>query len=183
MSGAVLHASFVRVPGQRDRIYVQRTDGTEASWVFPSYGTAPPHDLVHLVIESAFGLRNGFWGRVDAGADPARINEEANRAGGADKYRGFGDDRREILLAEALAGAPWTEPDVEAGALMDRIEDNLRRMEVPRPEGLVAERVAAARAAVQRLAARWRAFEGKGTIALAFHPDDPARGFAALAGA
>jgi hypothetical protein len=77
---AILQASFLRVPGQRDRIHVRRSDGSETSWVFPSYGTLLPHDLVHLVVESAFGLRRGFWGLVDGGADPARINEEANRA-------------------------------------------------------------------------------------------------------
>ena len=71
----VLRASFVRVAGQRDRIYVLRSDGSEVSWVFPTYGDMVPHDLVHVVVESAFGLKNGFWGRVDAGVDPARDPE------------------------------------------------------------------------------------------------------------
>ena len=75
----VLKASFVRTAGERDRIYVTRSNGTEVGWVFPSYGDAPPHDLIHLVAESGFGLANGFWGRVDAGADPGRIDGQANR--------------------------------------------------------------------------------------------------------
>src|SRR5262245_15116764 len=66
---AVLKAAFVRTVGERDRVYVTRSDGSQVSWAFPSYGGALPHDLVHLVVESAFGLSQGFWGRVDAGAD------------------------------------------------------------------------------------------------------------------
>ncbi|EYF03497.1 hypothetical protein [Chondromyces apiculatus] len=77
---ALLEASFVRVQGQHDRIYVHRGDGSEVSWTFPSAGHFLPHDLFHLVAEGAFGLRHGFWGRVGDGIDPARINDEANRS-------------------------------------------------------------------------------------------------------
>jgi hypothetical protein len=72
-----MQVSFVRSHGARDRIYVRRTNGTEVSWVFPSFGNYVPHDLVHLVVEAAFGLRQGFWGRVDDGVDPARVNADA----------------------------------------------------------------------------------------------------------
>ena len=66
----MLNASFVRTVGDRDRIYVRRSDGSEVNWVFPTFGDAPPHDMIHLVVESAFGVTQGFWGRVDAGIDP-----------------------------------------------------------------------------------------------------------------
>jgi hypothetical protein len=33
-----MEVSFVRIRGQRDRICVHRTDGSEVSWVFPTYG-------------------------------------------------------------------------------------------------------------------------------------------------
>jgi hypothetical protein len=176
----VLEASFVRVPGQRDRVHVRRSDGSEASWVFPSYGAGLPHDLVHLVVESAFGLRRGFWGRVDAGVDPARINDEANRRGGGDKYRGFGEDRRELLLAEALAAGPWSDPETTDEALLEAIQRSAAIMDVVLPESVTPARIAAARAPLRRLAERWRAFDGKGTLVLRFRPDDPERGFADL---
>src|SRR5262245_15511481 len=99
--------AFVRRQGERDRVHVKRPDTTERPWVFPTFGDMVPHDLVHLVVESAFGVRRGFWGRVDAGVDPGRVNAQANRAGGRDKYAGFGEDLRELYLAEGLAGAPW----------------------------------------------------------------------------
>src|SRR5881396_2099309 len=94
---------FVRTAGAPDHVYVRRTDGTETSWSFPTYGDAVPHDLVHAVVEEELGIGDGFWGRVDRGVDPARINADANRIGGADKYAGFGDDLRGLLLAETVA--------------------------------------------------------------------------------
>src|SRR5262249_37159052 len=118
-----MEVSFVRVRGQRDRIYVHRTDGSEVSWGFPTYGDELPHDLIHLVVEAAFGVRRGFWGRVDAGADPARVNDEANRLGGAEKYRGFGDDRAELLLAEGLANAGWLTPHLSDQERLQRITE------------------------------------------------------------
>src|SRR5262245_20109080 len=67
--GSELRAAFVRIEGKWDRIYVTRGDGTEVMWEFPTYGPELPHDLVHLVVEAAFGIADGFWGRVDAGVD------------------------------------------------------------------------------------------------------------------
>src|SRR5436190_1128700 len=90
LGNAVLKASFVRTVGERDRIYVVRSDGSEVNWAFPAYGDALPHDLIHLVVEAAFGVGLGFWGRVDAGVDPGAIMAEANRRGGSDKFSGFG---------------------------------------------------------------------------------------------
>ena len=52
-----------------------------------------PHDLVHLIVESAFGLRSGFWGLVDSGLDPRRIDPH--------DY----PKESEIMRAEALASA------------------------------------------------------------------------------
>jgi hypothetical protein len=178
--GGLLQASFVRVPGQRDRIYVHRSDGSEVSWLFPSYGDGLPHDLVHLVVESAFGLRQGFWGRVDAGIDPGRISDEANRMGGADKYRGFGEDRRELAVAEGLAAAPWFDAEKADADRRDAMVEACVRSGLEPPATLTPERVAEARVALEGLRARWRAFGGKGTLKLRFRPDDPQRGFAEM---
>ena len=76
----MLKATFVRTAGERDRIFVTRSDGSEVSWSFPSYGEGLPHDLVHWVVESCCGLRWGFWGRVDAGADPDAVARAAGVA-------------------------------------------------------------------------------------------------------
>src|SRR5262245_30283848 len=163
-----MEVSFVRVRGQRDRIYVRRTDGSEVSWVFPTYGEELPHDLIHLVVEAAFGVRQGFWGRVDAGVDPARVNDEANRMGGADKYRGFGDDRREILLAEALAAGRWLDPDLSDQGRREGLAEGCEKLGLTLPEAVTLERMAEVRAALGRLREVWREIEAKGTIKLRF---------------
>src|SRR5882762_4340026 len=119
--GVVLKASFVRTVGERDRIYVVRSDGSEVDWAFPTYGDALPHDLIHLVVEAAFGLGQGFWGRVDAGADPGAIMADANRRGGHDKFSGFGTATSELPLAEVLANAGWLVAEPSTAALHERI--------------------------------------------------------------
>ena len=60
---AQMKASFVRTEGAPDRIYVVRSDGSETSWSFPTYGDGLPHDLCHLVVEDesyAFSCRRKF---------------------------------------------------------------------------------------------------------------------------
>ena len=133
----MLTASFVRTVGERDRIYVVRSDGSEVNWAFPAYGEALPHDLIHLVVEAAFAVGQGFWGRVDAGVDPGAILAEANRRGGRDKFSDFGPAMSELRLAEALANAGWLLEDASATSLHERINQahllgSLRRQEVRR---------------------------------------------------
>jgi hypothetical protein len=141
-----MEVTFVRVPGARDRIYVRRSDGREVSWEFATYGDNVPHDLVHLVVESAFGLWRGFWGLVDSGIDPVRVNAMANRKGGADKYAAFGPDQREILLAEALAAA-FSQPFEEPAAVLERQGVQVEL------DPVVVERV---RSELRRVTALWR---------------------------
>lgn len=155
-----MQVSFVRTAGARDRVYVRRTSGSEVSWEFPSYGDELPHDLVHLVVEEAFGLRGGFWGRVDAGIDPTRINAEANRKGGklAEKYAGFGPDLDGLLQAEALAALPWLDVSV------DGFELGRRLAALGYPEAPITH----VRARLVMLRGRWRALGAKGTLQLSF---------------
>jgi hypothetical protein len=167
-----LSASFVRVRGQRDRIYVHRSDGTEVSWVFPTYGDELPHDMIHLIVESAFAVRRGFWGSVDSGIDPARVNQIANRIGGKDKYRGFGEDSREILLAEALANTRWEKPDMGA------LAEVARSLGLPPIANLTADRAREVVGVQDRLRARWCSIGAKGAVELVFEPTEA--GFARL---
>lgn len=161
---------FVRTQGQRDRVYVRRANGTETSWAFPTYGDMVPHDLVHLVVEAAFGLATGFWGRVDAGVDVARINAEANRRGGADKYQGFGEDLRGLLTAEALAGVAWSDPNFTASELLETMTRQCQQAGLTPPSSLTLERVLRVRAVLERLRPRWKSLVPKGTLLLHFEP-------------
>lgn len=112
-----MRISFVRTVGSPDRVYVVRDDGSEVSWSYPSYGEAVPHDLVHYVVERAFGIRRAFWGAVAAGGDPKRVSEAANREGGGFRaFAALGVDLDELARAEALANGGWKETP-EAGAV------------------------------------------------------------------
>ena len=135
---------FVRTVGARDRVYVERADGTTASWEFPTYGDAPPHDLVHLIAERELGITDGLWARVAAGADLAAINAAANQRGGtlAEKYAALGDG----VLRSETAAAALSNPYAEVPAWID-------------PAALDRARDALADAA-----ARWRALVPKGTL-------------------
>ena len=136
--------TFVRTVGARDRVYVERDDGTTASWSFPTYGDAPPHDLVHLIAEQELGIADGLWARVAAGADLASINAAADRGGGtiADKYAALGPGVLRSEEAAAALGAPFTEP----AAWIDRAA------------------LARARARLAGVADAWKALAPKGAL-------------------
>ena len=175
-----MEVSFVRQRGRRDRVYVHRTDGSEASWVFPTYGDILPHDLVHLIVEAAFGLRRGFWGLVDAGIDPARVNAEASRRGGPDKYNGFAPDRTEILLAEALANARWSDATADVRHRRAVIVESCERFGVSVPANLADETIEQVQRVLGDLADRWRTLSDRTAVTLRFDSTDPERGFQSL---
>lgn len=172
---------FVRKQGERDRIYVRRSDGSTTSWAFPTYGDGLPHDLMHLVVETGFGLRDGFWARVDAGVDVARINAAANRLGGAGKYRGFGEELHGLLVAEGLAGGPWSMTALDDAELRDILASQCERMGVALPETVRLERIARIRTVQHALRARWQRLLPQGTLVLHVTPGDPEASFSALA--
>ena len=164
-----LRARFVRTVGERDRVYVRRSDGSETSWEFASYGEGLPHDLVHLVVERDFGVRRGFWGRVNQGVSPARITEEANRVGGKDKYAGFGPDQRELLIAEALAAAAGGyRPDMDDAAHHAQLVAAYASIGLAVPPSLTVEALGATTRRLRELQVKWKALVPKGTLELEF---------------
>jgi len=173
----MLNAAFVRTVGDRDRIYVRRSDGREVSWSFPTYGDVPPHDMIHLVVESAFGVTQGFWGRVDAGIDPGIIADQANRLGGRNKYAAFGADLSGLALAEALANSGWLLAASSAEGLQNQIVATCREAGVEPPVLLSLERTEQVRAVLRHLAGQWRDLKPKGAIDLLFDPQGPVRSF------
>ena len=175
-----LWASFVRILGQPDRIYVHRSDDSEVSWTFPTYGDGLPHDLVHLVVESAFGVRRGFWGRVDSGVDPARVNAAANRRGGTDKFAPFGANLRELYLAEAMAVVRWGDVTLSDDGIVAIVRDSYCELELDVPVTLSRERVARVRETLDALRCRWCELLPKGTLRLPFDPTDPCLSFEGL---
>ncbi len=175
-----MQISFVRTVGSPDRVYVHRSDGSEISWTFPTYGDQLPHDLVHLVVEAAFGVPDGFWGTVDAGADPARTNAQANQMGGADKYAGSPLGSRSVLLAEALANAYWSMPEISDAERLEEISRTCAGFDYPVPPSVTLERIAEVRGTLDRLREKWRTLVPKGAMKLSFDPTAPERSFTAI---
>ena len=173
----VLKATFVRTVGDRDRIYVVRSEGSEVNWAFPTYGDGLPHDLIHLVVEAAFGLAQAFWGLVDAGADPAAIMADANRRGGRNKYSGFGCAMSELQLSEALANPGWLVGEPSAAFLRERILAACRESGLAVPELLSAERIGQVCMVLKHLASHWRGLSPKGALHLSFDSQDPSGTF------
>lgn len=159
---------FVRIAGQADRIYVKRSNGSEVAWEFPTLGNEIPHDMTHLVVESMFGLRKGFWGRVDAGVDPKKVNEMANRRGGPNKYAGFGDDLSELYLAEVLAGLSWQLRELSPADRLATFLSACEKQSLTPPPAVTEESLAAAERRMNELRAQWRALLPKGTLELTF---------------
>jgi len=157
---------FVRTAGQLDRIYVRRSNGSEVSWSFPTYGSQLPHDLVHLIVESEFQIRDGFWGRVDSGIDPSRVNAEANRIGGKDKYAGFGEDLRGLYLAESLANLSWAVADFSDEERLERLRSESEKSGIALPESVTLDTLRRVHARHDDLRSQWVALGAKGTIQL-----------------
>jgi len=174
-----MKVSFVRTQGQPDRVYVVRTSGEEVSWRFPNYGDDVPHDLVHFVVETAFGLARGVWGRVDEGLDLARANTLLETHG-PDKYAGFGADRSELMAAEALAAGGWRRADLDDVGRLETIRGHAQQMNAPLPASVTLERIAEVHATLDALRNRWSALIPKGAIDVVFDPADLAGTFAKL---
>jgi hypothetical protein len=159
-----VRVTFVRTLGKHDRVYVKRTNGSESSWSFPSYGDALPHDLVHLVCEIELGVRDGIYGRVAAGADLREINQKANRKGGKDKYRALGRDLEGVLWSEALAAAPWDRGDDE---VRDELVALARRMGGG-VRAVTKEDIHRVREALAEMRARWRRLSDRESIVVEY---------------
>jgi hypothetical protein len=141
-----IEATFVRHAGERDRVHARRADGTEVSWAFPTYGDWLPHDLVHLVVERAFRIADGFWGRVAGGMDPKR--------------QPLMDDPA-LLVAEALANAQWPLAELTDAERAQLIKDTAGL-------DVSVEQVRAIRLELLSLADRWRELVPKGAITETF---------------
>lgn len=176
----MLEAVFVRIVGARDRVYVTRSNGTEVSWVFPTYGDGLPHDLVHLVVEAAYDVRLGFWGRVDAGVDPNAVNAEANRAGGKGKYVGFGAGLEDLMLAERLAARAWSAVGETSDERLRALASDCEGSGVKLPARVTRDRIERVDEVLARLASEWRRLVPKGTLKLVFDAAAPAKGFELL---
>lgn len=84
-----------------DRLRYLRNDGSSAEAVMPRQGILP-HDLVHYVVETGLGLKNGFTGMVARGAAVAFTMELTHNPIGKDV-------QAEAIQVEAIVEALQTQ--------------------------------------------------------------------------
>jgi hypothetical protein len=182
----MLEATFVRRRGQRDRVYVVRSDQTTTGWDFPTYGDGLPHDLCHLVVEDALGMASGFWGLVDRGVEVALIDNEITlvRDGTSlveDPEFDFSglteaeeavallapivqvDDTGPLAVVRAGVSVPQTPPANAMGRLLGF---SLPPSATTAVTTAVTERLGA-------LGEQWRSLEDGGAITVTFGADNP----------
>lgn len=149
-----------------------RADGTNARFRIPRKGPIS-HDIVHYCVESALGMRNGFWGMVARGEDPAAIAELAKAGGHASAKRAIAPASSliELLQAERLVecfeAEGWSGGENDAG-LLAMAEAGWAASHLP-PLDLSAEELASVRTKLTDLGDRWRALAEGEPLVLEWH--------------
>jgi hypothetical protein len=184
----MLEVSFVRRRGQRDHVYVHRSDGTETDWAFPSYGDGLPHDLCHLVVEQGLGLTEGFWGLVDRGVAVGLVNNQATLMRDGTPLADQPDvDLSGLMQAEAAVAAlgspmlaleqagvlvvarPGAAPDPDVDTPTEPLDvRSVFGAGVDLPPTATPAAIAAIRTELTDLAPRWRTLPDGGAITLTF---------------
>ncbi|MFL6658981.1 MAG: hypothetical protein ACJ8GW_12965 [Massilia sp.] len=87
-----------------DRLRYVRADGSKTDAQMPRQGILP-HDLVHYVVESSLGLREGFTGLVARGMDVQFNMDGAAKPGGLQA----GTEAMQVeAIVEALQSQLWS---------------------------------------------------------------------------
>jgi len=116
----------IEIALRKDTEYVaiERRDGSRTSFSIPRKGPIP-HDAYHLVVESVFGIADGFWGRVARGEDPQQIQKAAAMGGHASSKRAMRPDTSLIAIIQAERLVECFEAETWSGQFDD---DGLRAM-------------------------------------------------------
>jgi hypothetical protein len=164
---------FVRARGKSDWVHVRRDDGTTVKWAWVKAGGQLPHDLVHYLVETHFGLRDGFWGLVADGVDFGFLTAEADRIAKGKPAQGpAGRDLTGLIVAECVVAgistAAWTRADADESLAWVGQQCARRGQPVP-----AAVTVLAIPALLDRIGAvqdRWHRLDEGGSLSFAFPP-------------
>ncbi|MFO0547252.1 MAG: hypothetical protein U0271_02630 [Polyangiaceae bacterium] len=174
---AKIVARFHRITPRTDEMSAALTNGSNVVWRCPTYGGGLPHDLVHAVVEPAFGLVHALWGRVARGIDPSVAN--ARRAWARDA------EHAELLVAEGLAAVHWFDPLESGASQCASIAESCRSFGVEPPASTTdADRAELVIEVLRRLRARWResgSEDGRAVMELELAPTEPEASFARIA--
>jgi hypothetical protein len=165
-----VRVTFVRVPDhQRGWALVERDDGVAYRLDGGPVTAELPHDLVHFTVERAFGMADGIWGAIAAGAVFGSMSHHSGRR------RPHAAERSAALIRanrDRLQRAEFIGGFVEQIAAMpDPTPVQVRRLAAgylaTLPDGDVDLALAAtAAAALREMAARWRALPVGGELSV-----------------
>jgi hypothetical protein len=162
---------------RRHAVTVVHDDARVERVAMADYGSALPHDLAHVVVESMFGLPFGFWGLVAAGASFRTVNRAA---GGPPALRSadplIEGHLSELMVAEALVNlfyAPSAGGEAVTTDYLERARAVCEEHGRPLPDALTAPQVAEVRRSLEELNRRWQETAVGDTLYLDF-PDDHA---------
>ena len=164
--------AFTRGDGRRHHITAVRDDRVVGYYAMADYGTALPHDMAHVVVESVFDLPWGFWGLVAAGGRFETLNRAAVRTPGVRRTDPLVERyRSDLLVAEGLVNLFH---QLQVGGDDDPAsyvrEAALVCAECGRelPTAVCTEAVVLARRALEDLNARWQSTPAGETLRLEF---------------
>lgn len=160
-----MEITFTHTGGGQDWVYVVRDDGTPLRWPWPSYGTELPYDLLHYVVETRLGIRNGFWGKVADGANFGKVSVAADQARSGDTADRPDPDLIGLIQVACVVVALHGGSDAERLRLA---RDACDRRGVPVPEGLDEPTLAGLRAEVDELSVRWQALAAGRSLVLPY---------------
>lgn len=154
-----------------DFIRITRANGAVAETRFPKKGPFP-HDLVHVVVEDALELKQGFWGTIAGGRHPEDIQALAAALGHASASKAEVPDPSIIELIQAERLVECFEAEIWGGPaaledLQSVADAAFSQSRVPRIV-LTEAGVAAIRDRLARLSAEWTALPVGGKIACAW---------------
>lgn len=145
----------------------QRQHGRQAAFF-------PRHDLTHYAVETVLGHRRGFYGLVASGWDVGDFGAPWPRGplpadmDPSELLVGFLDAER---TGVAAGGAPWTAADFTAQAAGYHAARGLTAT----PPTVTEAQLAAIRARMAELFARWDALDAGGVLELEFGTDPAGR--------
>ena len=151
-----------------DGIRITRADGSVASTRFPKKGPFP-HDLVHVAVEDALGLRRAFWGMIAGGRHPEDIAALASALGHSSAGKAHVPDPSIIELIQAERLVECFEAEIWGGPasledLQSIADAAFSTSLVPRVV-LSTEGVGAIRARLAAMQADWNSLPPGGTLA------------------
>jgi len=145
--------------GKYDTVELHRADGRVERLENPKQGLAP-HDMIHVVVEQALGLRQGFIGMVLSGL-PMAMTDQPRERENAGLY-GIEAKQSESLV-ECVQAAVWDSTPVSPEYFREQMGITCGMRQVPAPV-LDDAAVAALIDRVRQASEEWRALPAGGTM-------------------